>query len=249
MPRHAGAISAAELKTAVAAGEKLTVIDIRNPAQYAKGHIPGAFNIPASLVPVKRLPKLGRVVVCGEGLGRDNPTAAATELNRKPGIQAETLDGGYQAWWAERGQTTETPGFKPSVLDYVTYQQLKDVSEEVIIADLRGLAPLSRQSQSEPPSPLTNLAEEFPGATIVDSPFEALAKTRQGAHNALPPLLALIDRGDGEAEKMARALRANRKGRVVILMGGEEILRRKGQAGLLRLGPGNGRPASPLGEP
>jgi hypothetical protein len=50
----------------------------------------------------------------------------------------------------------------------------------------------------------------------------------------------LIDAGDGLAEKTAARLRAGGFSRVVILAGGETIIRRKGQAGLLRKGSGAG---------
>jgi hypothetical protein len=49
-------------------------------------------------------------------------------------------------------------------------------------------------------------------------------------------LLVLIDSGDGKADEMARALKANGNKRFVILAGGEEMLARKGKAGLQRSG-------------
>jgi hypothetical protein len=44
------------------------------------------------------------------------------------------------------------------------------------------------------------------------------------------PLLVLIDSGNGAAQRMARALKANGTKRFVILAGGEEILARKGRS-------------------
>ncbi|MFA6632453.1 MAG: hypothetical protein WCU90_09150, partial [Kiritimatiellia bacterium] len=53
-------------------------------------------------------------------------------------------------------------------------------------------------------------------------------------------LYVLIDAGDGAAERTAQALKAAGISRVAILAGGETIIRRKGEPGLLRRGPGVG---------
>ena len=57
------------------------------------------------------------------------------------------------------------------------------------------------------------------------------------AATSTPPLLVLIDNGDGVAQTMARTLKANGLKRYVILTGGELILSRQGQAGLQRSSP------------
>src|SRR6476660_8163071 len=77
------------LRRKLAAQGKITVIDIRSTALFQRGHVPGAINVPAALVPHKTLPPLGSVVVCAEGLGRDSATAAVAALNQMPGITAE----------------------------------------------------------------------------------------------------------------------------------------------------------------
>ncbi len=62
---------------------------------------------------------------------------------------------------------------------------------------------------------------------------------------AAPPLIVLVDDGDGTAEAQARQLKAAGTHNFVILAGGEAILARHGQAGLqrtassARLGPAN----------
>src|SRR2546423_200522 len=94
----AQAMTPEALQRKIAAQEKITVIDIRPTAMFQRGHIPGAINVPAALVPRKNLPALGSVVVCAEGLGRDSDDAAVASLNQKPGIVAESLEGGYAAW-------------------------------------------------------------------------------------------------------------------------------------------------------
>jgi hypothetical protein len=54
------------------------------------------------------------------------------------------------------------------------------------------------------------------------------------AATSKPPLLVLIDSGNGTAQRMARALKANGIERFAILGGGEEILAHKGRPGLSR---------------
>lgn len=242
----AQALSVAELRASLQEGRAVTVIDTRSTAAFAQGHIPGAVNVPESLIPQKRLPPLGRVAVCGEGLGRDNPAAAAAALNAKPGIAAEVLEGGYALWKSLGGQTTEAAGAKAETFNYVTYQDLKDMDKAgVLLVDLRNLPRVARQAEGGPaPRPLTDLGRSFPGARVVTSAFEK-PMARQGEAESLQPLYVLIDSLDGKAEETARQLRANGNVRVLILAGGEEILRRDGQPGLQRLGPGLGLQTTP----
>ena len=39
----------AQMQTQLAAGAKITVVDVRGPALFAQAHIPGAINIPAEV--------------------------------------------------------------------------------------------------------------------------------------------------------------------------------------------------------
>ena len=68
VPTASFAITAQDLKQALDANEKLTIVDIRARAQFSKVHIPGAINIPAAIVSKKRLPPLGNVIVYGDGI-------------------------------------------------------------------------------------------------------------------------------------------------------------------------------------
>jgi rhodanese-related sulfurtransferase len=62
--------TAAELKARLARGERLAIIDVRTPEEYAFGHIPGA-----RLLPLDQLPRLARtlnpdeeiILVCRSG--------------------------------------------------------------------------------------------------------------------------------------------------------------------------------------
>ena len=78
------------------------VLDVRPPSQYAKGHVPGAINLP--------LEKLGEkteditalegeiAVICNCGKGA---LAAAKQLQGR-GIPAALVKGGYKEWTAAR---------------------------------------------------------------------------------------------------------------------------------------------------
>jgi rhodanese-related sulfurtransferase len=236
------ALSPAEVQHLLEAGEKITFVDVRANALFQKGHLPDAINVPAALVPQKQLPPLGRVIVYDDGLGRDTATEAAAALNLKAGITAQVLEGGFASWEAARAATTKGAGLKPEETPFITYADLNQVqSDDVVLVDLRKEPAQSRQGSdaaqaATPPEPLTDLRQEFTRVRgITRSPFD-LPQSRQGGAGgaARPPLLVLIDNGDGSAETMARTLKANGVTRYVILAGGERILARKGRPGLGR---------------
>lgn len=76
------------------------VVDLRSPADYAKGHILGATNVPAADLE-KRLPELEKhktrplIVHCADG-GRSG--AAAATLRRAGFGNVVSLSGGFGAW-------------------------------------------------------------------------------------------------------------------------------------------------------
>ncbi|MEW2131809.1 rhodanese-like domain-containing protein [Streptomyces sp. NPDC005435] len=80
----------------------LTVIDVRTPAEYATGHLPGALNLPLDRLRAA-LPELrhaaGRgdlLMVCASG----NRSANACRTLAGQGVPAATLTGGTHAWAA-----------------------------------------------------------------------------------------------------------------------------------------------------
>jgi rhodanese-related sulfurtransferase len=236
------AVSPAEVQSLLTAGEKITLLDVRAKVLFQRGHIPGAINVPAALVPAKQLPPLGRVVVYDDGLGRDTATTAMNALNQKTGITAEVLDGGFATWESARATTTKAAGMKPEEIQFITYADLNEMqSDNVVLVDLRKEPTQLRQASAvgqaiAPPEPLTDLRQQFKKVRgITRSPFD-LPQTRQSSAGdpAPPPLLVLIDIGDGSAQAMARMLKANGVTRFAILAGGEQILARQGQRGLGR---------------
>ncbi len=94
-----------DLAAARDAGE-VTLIDVRNPDEYAEGHIPGA-----RLIPLPELAdRLAEVrtdrpvhVVCQSG-GR---SAQGAELLAEAGIDAVSVSGGTKGWIAS-GRPTNT---------------------------------------------------------------------------------------------------------------------------------------------
>jgi rhodanese-related sulfurtransferase len=82
--------------------DELAVIDVRTPAEYASGHIPGALNIPLgelrrALPALRHAASRGDVLmVCASG----NRSANACGVLAGHGIGAATLVGGTSAWTA-----------------------------------------------------------------------------------------------------------------------------------------------------
>ncbi len=233
----AGAVTPADLSRLLSSGEAVTVIDVRPTDFFQKGHVPEAINIPASVIAQKRLPKLGKAIVYDAGLGEDLVTSAVAALNAKPGIAAQALEGGLAAWEAAGGQTTADPGITVSQLPMITYDKLKNVSGNYVIVDLRQAAAPAKAAVGAS-KPQVDLATEFPGATVSRDPFAVAAprKAANGTMGGVTPLLVLVDSGDGTAQEIGRALKANGNKRFVILAGGEEIILRKGKPGLERSG-------------
>lgn len=93
-------VTAEELRQRLAAGEGLTILDVREPHEFARGHIPGALLVPlgrleGSLGELRRRVREGDVVVvCRSG----NRSAAACRVLREAGIAAWNLRGGMLAW-------------------------------------------------------------------------------------------------------------------------------------------------------
>jgi rhodanese-related sulfurtransferase len=220
------------LQRDLAAGDKLTIIDLRQTSLFAKGHIPGAINIPAALCPLKNMPPLGRVVVYDDGLGcrgLGDLQTAAVALAKKPGITVDILSGGYAAWQSAHGLTTAGRGLRAEAFNYITYAQLQAADPgDVVLVDLRK----STKAVLKNSPRLTDLSREFPGRRVVAS---ALAQTE--GNSGAAPLVVLIDSADGSAEATARLLKAKGIQRYAVLVGGELAVARKGKPGLERSGP------------
>ena len=89
--QHIPEVAPAALQTRLQGGEQIVVIDVREPDEFAKGKIPGAFTIPRGVLEMQvdgRLPREATVVLyCGGG-----------------------ARSAVSGWWAAAGWRTERPG-------------------------------------------------------------------------------------------------------------------------------------------
>ena len=89
-------VTTSDLAAAQAVGSA-QVIDVREPAEFVTGHVPGAACIPMGQL-VDRLTELDRTrsvfVICQAG-GR---SSAMTDVLRHHGFDAHSVDGGTAAW-------------------------------------------------------------------------------------------------------------------------------------------------------
>lgn len=94
--------------------EGLTVLDVREPMEWAYGHIEGALHIPLGTLParVDELPSGQVLVVCKVG-GR---SAQATMWLQQQGHEVVNLDGGMLDWEAAGRPMVSESGQPPQVV-------------------------------------------------------------------------------------------------------------------------------------
>lgn len=84
-------------KLAAAPGGGATLVDVREVAEFAEGHVPGAVNIPMGRLPM-RAGEIDRTapvyVICRSG----NRSSAMVDLLTAQGFEAYNVTGGTQAW-------------------------------------------------------------------------------------------------------------------------------------------------------
>jgi rhodanese-related sulfurtransferase len=92
-------VAPAALQARLQAGEQIVVIDVREPDEFAKGKIPGAFPIPRGVLEPQvdgRLPRESTVVLyCGVGA---RSALACRSLAEMGYDKVENLEGGWHAW-------------------------------------------------------------------------------------------------------------------------------------------------------
>jgi adenylyltransferase/sulfurtransferase len=100
--RQVRSISAAQLAQRIkATGQPISLIDVREPAEFAASHLPRAINIPLSTIEQhsRQLPRAGTVIfMCLSGVRSRQACAIA---NRMGVTEAWQLEGGLTAWKAE----------------------------------------------------------------------------------------------------------------------------------------------------
>jgi rhodanese-related sulfurtransferase len=96
-------ISAAEAKEKIDSGAPLFVLDVREPDEFEKGHIPKAINIPRGLLEFKVASKIPNkdahiLAYCKSGGRSCLACSTLLELGYK---NAVSIAGGWQAWLKE----------------------------------------------------------------------------------------------------------------------------------------------------
>jgi len=98
-----------EVKARLDAGEKFTLVDVREDSEWAKGHLPGAIHLGKGIierdienaVPGKATPL---VLYCGGGY---RSALAADNLQKMGYTDVKSMDGGWRGW-TDAGHPTET---------------------------------------------------------------------------------------------------------------------------------------------
>lgn len=97
-------------------GPDLVVLDVRTPAEYAAGHVPGAVNVPhdqieARLDELAALREKDVVVYCHSGR---RAALAVETLTRHGFTRLEHLSGDMQGWSAEHRPVEQSPAETPA---------------------------------------------------------------------------------------------------------------------------------------
>jgi rhodanese-related sulfurtransferase len=98
----------AEVKKRMDAGEKLTLVDVREDNEWAKGHIQGAIHLSKGVIErdvESAIPNKDQEVIlyCGGGF---RSALAADNLKKMGYKNAISMDGGWRGW-SEQGFPTE----------------------------------------------------------------------------------------------------------------------------------------------
>lgn len=90
-------LSVSELKSMMERHDRVQVIDVRSPGEYASGHIPGAMNLPLEELEARL-----------DDIERNAPVVLVCRSGRRSGLACETLnphrdrvmslDGGVESW-------------------------------------------------------------------------------------------------------------------------------------------------------
>jgi rhodanese-related sulfurtransferase len=98
-----------EVVDSIHAGENITIVDVRRPEAFAKGHVTGAVNLTLSQISdaPHRISKAGLVIVYDWGPASTWSTRAALSLAAQ-GYQVRQMLGGFE-YWSRMGLGIEGP--------------------------------------------------------------------------------------------------------------------------------------------
>ena len=100
-----------DLRAALEAGDRITIIDARSPEAYKHEHIPGAINLPhrtMSAETTRHLDQDALIVTYCDGIGCNASTKGALNMVRL-GFRVKELIGGLD-WWKRDGYETHGAG-------------------------------------------------------------------------------------------------------------------------------------------
>jgi rhodanese-related sulfurtransferase len=106
---NAGQTDVDEVKRAIDSGEEITIVDVREPAEYDEGHLPGATHVPRGLLEYRAstdLPDKNRRMVTHCALGGRGALAAST-LTEMGYTNVANMQGGINGW-REQGYEVES---------------------------------------------------------------------------------------------------------------------------------------------
>lgn len=98
MRRGVAQMNATEVQRRLAAKERLVIVDVRGPEEYASGHIPGAISVPLSgldQAATKLDPDTETVLVCARG---SRSLVAYQKLKARGFSRLHSMPGGMSAW-------------------------------------------------------------------------------------------------------------------------------------------------------
>lgn len=101
-------VSARTLTKGINNGQRVTFVDVRQPAEFEALHISGAMNIPLHFIKHKTYLKSVPVVLVDQGLAFHRLAPVCRQLRRQ-GFQARILDGGMNAWAGHGGHMVGDP--------------------------------------------------------------------------------------------------------------------------------------------
>lgn len=253
----AAAVTPADLSARLAQKENILVVDVRSVDAYTAGHIPGAVNIPLSLLPYKRLPAASLIAICGDGLGFVDESKALAVVSNPSGSHVEVVTGGFAAWLAQTRVTTAPAGVVREQIPGITYDKLVTAAKgDVMMVDLRSAAPaaMARPQAAAADAGASDdivaafavrlgvpLVKVHPTATTSKLHAQIAAPATSNVLESFDrsgKLLVLVADNEAEASAAARQLRARGNYRFTILIGGTEAIRHEGRIGSGRLAGG-----------
>lgn len=115
----------------------LTVVDVRTPAEYASGHVPGAHNVPLDAL-ARAVPALKAAAARGELLlvcQSGNRSATARDRLAAHGVPALDLAGGTSGW-AAAGHPLDRPAGAPARAVWAMDRQVRLTAGSLVLLGL-----------------------------------------------------------------------------------------------------------------